>query len=71
MHPLHIKKVIILVLRICGTNVEKKQFWIKSNKQKKIYETKNVVTIFRGFGLPVFPPTVFVELDRKGERDED
>ena len=49
MHPLHIKKVIILVLPICGTNVEKKQFeQSQTKKQKKIYETKNVVTIFAG-----------------------
>ena len=61
----------ILVLPICGTNVEKKQFeQSQTKKQKKSMKPKMWLRSLRGFGLPVFPPTVFVGLDRKGEREE-
>ena len=43
-------------------------------RNKKIYETKKKychdLSIFAGVWASRISPTVFVELDRKGERDE-
>ena len=49
----------------------KKQFeQSQTKKQKKSMKPKMWSRSLRGLGLPVFPPTVFVGLDRKGEREE-